>query len=184
MDRKNEKVKTAWTTFGWLIRMSGMLVTMACFVVLATLTVGAGAQPIEVWNTTYDGGSADIACGVAVDSGGNVYVTGLSAPPGGTKNYYTIKYAQSAQSAEAALENLIDQVADLNLQQGLDNSLDAKLEAAMNALEDINENNDVAAINSLEAFIKAVAAQRDKKISDADALIAAAQEIISLLIGT
>ena len=48
---------------------------------------------------------------------------------------------------------------------------------------DLNENNDVAAVNSLEAFINAVQAQRGNKIpeADADALIAAAQQIIDLL---
>ena len=78
---------------------------------------------------------------------------------------------------------VIEQVTDLNLPQGIENSLDAKLDAAMKLLDDINANNDVAAINTLEAFINAVEAQRGKSISeaDADALIAAAQEIIALL---
>ena len=50
-------------------------------------------------------------------------------------------------------------------------------------LEDGNAKNDKAAVNSLEAFINAVEAQRGKKIPEADAddLIAAAQEIIDLL---
>jgi len=84
---------------------------------------------------------------------------------------------------EQRLEKLIQDVNDLNLQQGIDNSLDAKLDTAMQALEDINTNNDVAAINSLQAFINAVEAQRGKQISDTDAdtLIAAAQEIIALI---
>ena len=71
----------------------------------------------------------------------------------------------------------------MSLQKGIANSLQAKLDAATQLLEDINENNDVAAVNLLEAFINAVEAQYSKKISeaDADALIAAAQEIIDLL---
>jgi len=81
------------------------------------------------------------------------------------------------------VENLIDSVESMNLQQGIDNSLDAKLDAVLNALDDLNENNDVAAINSLEAFINAVEAQRDKKITNeqADILVADAQEIIDSL---
>ncbi len=57
------------------------------------------------------------------------------------------------------------------------------LNAAFGALEDENENNDAAAVNTLEAFINAVEAQRGKKIpeAEADALIAAAQEIIEQL---
>ena len=81
------------------------------------------------------------------------------------------------------IEALTERIAALNLQHGIDNSLDAKLDAALNALDDINENNDVAAINSLQAFINTVEAQRGKQISDtdADALIADAQNIIELL---
>ncbi|MBC8468950.1 MAG: hypothetical protein H8D56_05715 [Planctomycetes bacterium] len=78
---------------------------------------------------------------------------------------------------------LIFTVAEMNLHQGIENSLDAKLDAAFNALDDMNENNDVAAINSLNAFINAVEAQRGKKITNeqADTLIAAAQAIIDML---
>lgn len=47
----------------------------------------------------------------------------------------------------------------------------------------MNENNDIAAVKSLEAFINAVEAHRGKKISDteADALIGAAQQTIDQL---
>lgn len=53
----------------------------------------------------------------------------------------------------------------------------------MQALDDVNQNNDVTAINSLQAFINAVKVQRGDKISETNAveLIAAAQEIIDLL---
>jgi hypothetical protein len=73
---------------------------------------------------------------------------------------------------------------DLNLQQGIENSLDSKLDAAYKALDDLNENNDVAAINAIQAFINAVDAQRGNKISNeqADELITAAQAIIDALI--
>jgi parallel beta-helix repeat protein len=83
------------------------------------------------------------------------------------------------------IEQLVYQVEALNLQKGIDNSLDAKLDAAAKALDDVNENNDVAAINTLQAFINAVEAQRGNKIpeADADALIAAAQAIIAMLNG-
>jgi hypothetical protein len=71
----------------------------------------------------------------------------------------------------------------LNLQKGISNSLDAKLGTALNALDDINTNNDDAAINTLEAFISAVEAQRGKEISepDADGLIQAGVNIINML---
>ncbi len=62
--------------------------------------------------------------------------------------------------------------------------MDTKLDAVQNALDDVNENNDVAAINALEAFINAVEAQSGKKLDPGDAadLIAAAQGIIDLLV--
>ncbi len=71
----------------------------------------------------------------------------------------------------------------MNHDRGTANSLQAKLDTAMQLLEDNNENNDITAINSLQAFINAVEAQRGKKISEADvdALIDAARQIIDLL---
>jgi parallel beta-helix repeat protein len=84
------------------------------------------------------------------------------------------------------IAQLADQVRLLNLQNGISNSLDAKLDAVLQALNDINENNDIAAVNALEAFINAVQAQSDSKIpqADADALIARAQKIIDCLGGS
>ncbi|MCH8980228.1 MAG: FG-GAP repeat protein [Armatimonadetes bacterium] len=81
------------------------------------------------------------------------------------------------------VNDLIADVIVLNLNTGIQNSLDSKLKAVLNALEDINNNNDQAAIKVLQAFINSVQAQSGKKISvaDADALIAAAQAIIDLL---
>ncbi len=81
---------------------------------------------------------------------------------------------------EGAIQRLIILVTDLNLQHGIENSLDAKLKAAEQALNDINQNNDVAAYNSLQAFISAVEAQRGNMIPEviADLLISATQEII------
>lgn len=81
------------------------------------------------------------------------------------------------------IENLFVAVFDLNLAHGIENSLDAKLNSALNAWVDTNENNDQAACNSLQAFINHVEAQRDKKITSADAddLIASANAIIALI---
>jgi len=84
-----------------------------------------------------------------------------------------------------AIRQLIEQVEALDIHHGIKNSLIVKLNAAVKKLEDANESNDSMAINSLGAFINEVEAQRGKKISeaDADALIAAAQQIIALLSG-
>lgn len=88
-------------------------------------------------------------------------------------------------SAEALIQDLVAAVMLLNLNQGIQNALDAKLNAALMALDDMNDGNDQAAINSLVAFMNHVAAQSGKQIDadDAAALIAAAQEIVGLLMG-
>jgi hypothetical protein len=80
---------------------------------------------------------------------------------------------------------LTENIFDLELQRGIENSLLAKLNAALQILEDENKNNDVAAINTIGAFINSVEAQRGQKISetDADNLIQAAVNIINMLIG-
>jgi len=91
-------------------------------------------------------------------------------------------FERMPEPAELVAE-LLEGVGGLELPRGIANSLLAKLDTALQKLEDENENNDVAAINTLGAFINAVEAQRGKKIpeADADALIADAMEIIELL---
>ena len=81
------------------------------------------------------------------------------------------------------MNELISQVMALNLQNGISNSLDAKLDSVLNALDDVNENDDVAAINALEAFINTVEAQSGGFLTEAeaDALIELALQIIDLL---
>jgi parallel beta-helix repeat protein len=54
-----------------------------------------GGSPSQVWNATYDGGSGDAANSIAVDSSGNVYVTGYSFDPTTFDDYHTIKYDSS-----------------------------------------------------------------------------------------
>ena len=46
------------------------------------------------------------------------------------------------------VQNLVGLVEDFNFQQGISNSLDVKLDNALNSLNDLNENNNQAAINS------------------------------------
>ena len=82
-----------------------------------------------------------------------------------------------------AIEDLIAIVVSLNLQQGIENAFDAKLGAVIQALDDVNQNNDVAAFNMLNTFIQNVEAQRGRHLTNAaaDQLVAAAQAIIDLL---
>jgi len=105
---------------------------------------------------------------------------------------FTLSGFPSQNSAETwsygavgLLHELQQTVVRFNLQQGIENSLDAKLDAVSNVLDDINENNDIAGVNALYAFISAVEAQRGNKITDeqADQLIGAAEAIILQLSG-
>jgi hypothetical protein len=88
-----------------------------------------------------------------------------------------------AADPNSMITNLVGDVLLLNLLGGIENSLDAKLETAINALLDVNENNDVAACNSLQAFINAVEAQTGNKIpqADADNLILQVLDIFEVL---
>jgi hypothetical protein len=83
------------------------------------------------------------------------------------------------------ISGLINDVVELNLQVGISNSFDAKLDALMAAIDDSREQNDRAALNATYAFINAVEAQRGKKLTDAQAnlLVSAARRIISTLGG-
>jgi hypothetical protein len=81
------------------------------------------------------------------------------------------------ESPEEATEDVLENMVDMELQNGMNESLSSKLE---NVIELINDCQDLAAVNVLEAFINQVEAQRGKKLTEeeADALIAAAQWII------
>ena len=89
---------------------------------------------------------------------------------------------QDGWKPQTMIEQLVTDVLALNLQHGIENSLDSKLDAAQQALDAVNNKN-VAAINALGAFINAVQAQSGVHIpvDDANALIAAAQQIIDAL---
>jgi parallel beta-helix repeat protein len=120
-----------------------------------------------------------------VDGDGIVDNPYVMPPYGNGQDNYPWTIENGWLSPELLIVQLIDTVAEMNLQQGIDNSLDAKLDAAFNALDDVNENNNVAAINSLNAFKNAVEAQRDGKLTgaQADELIAQADSIIAMLGG-
>ena len=95
---------------------------------------------------------------------------------------YEFTIAEPEEPLEMLAE-LGEMVEELGLSKGIENSLLAKVEAAIGVLEDDNEKNDGAAVNVLGAFINAVEAQTGKKIPElqAAALIAEAAVIIEAL---
>jgi len=56
----------------------------------------------QVWSTGYDGGYHDLATAIAVDSSGNVYVTGASGPVS-NYDYATVKYDAGGVQQWAAI---------------------------------------------------------------------------------
>jgi len=104
---------------------------------------------------------------IAWNGNGGVYLTAVKAP----------------LTADELLQLLIDSVTQLNINAGIANSLDAKLSAAQAALQDVKQNNDLSALNVMNAFISSVEAQSGNQIATTDAsqLIADAQAIIDLL---
>jgi len=136
-------------------------------------------------------GTININDGGIFENLGNVYNQGtiFNACGGtftnsGTFDGVPVQYELCTEPTPAQnIQNLINDVENLNLQHGIENSLVAKLNAAM---QKIQANNNAEAINSLQAFINEVMALRGKKIpeGEADKLIADAQAIILQLTGS
>jgi hypothetical protein len=104
---------------------------------------------------------------------------------GSTENHIASFSGNRISTPVDMLMHLIAEVDKINDIQGISNALDAKLDAALNALGDANQNNDVAAINALEAFISHCQAQSGKKLTVEQAylLIGEAREILDVLSG-
>ena len=100
----------------------------------------------------------------------------ISASAG--QDVYINLAAQSAVMPREELQNLILLIPKLDLPQGLGNSLTAKLQNAVKALD---KQNSKTAVNEIEGFIKEVQAQLGKRITttQADMLIAAANHILN-----
>jgi hypothetical protein len=87
------------------------------------------------------------------------------------------------QTVSEEIHALVDLVEGLNLQAGIENSLNTKLQNALDASTASNAGNRQDARSKIEAFINAVKAQRCKEIAceQADALVAFATWILSVL---
>jgi titin len=130
---------------------------------------------------TNSSGDADFDISLAAATAVGEVITATATDPSGDTSEYS-GVGCTPDPVELLLA-LAQKVIELNLHNGIENSLDAKLDAALKALQDIKSNNDTAAINTLEAFISTAEAQSGDKIpeADADELIAAALQIIGIL---
>jgi len=89
----------------------------------------------------------------------------------------------TVQTSTQAIQTVTQLVQSFNLQQGITNSLDAKLANVQAALDAANAGARQDAINKLQAFISAVQAQSGKQLTTAQAnqLIGMANRIIATL---
>ena len=96
---------------------------------------------------------------------------------------YISSLPPEAETLEEQLEALSALIVETNANAGISNALDSKLNRVFAALDDTNENNDGAALNSMYAFCSSIDAQRGKKLTEEQAaqLIEAGNGIISSL---
>jgi len=121
--------------------------------------------------------------------GASVACSNLSSSKTGCETYlnaHNIPYAEATytvQTPAQAINALVSVVESMNLAQGIENSLDQKLQNASAALTAANAANRADAVNKLQAFISATQAQSGNKLTVAQAnqLIAEADRIIAVL---
>ncbi len=118
---------------------------------------------------------------IAVTDDGGYIVAGLADIYGRWSEFWLLKLAP--ESPTMAIESLMGEVEAIDLEHGMENSLDEKLTNARDALNALNSGSRQDAINKMEAFINAVNAQRGKKLTDQQAylLIERAQAIIAII---
>jgi hypothetical protein len=92
-------------------------------------------------------------------------------------------FSVTVVGAAGQISDLVSLVESFNLHQGIENSLDAKLDAAESALAAAQGGNITTACNLMDAFLNEVVAQSGKKISvyQASQLIQAANDIKAVL---
>jgi len=112
---------------------------------------------------------------------GTTTVTCTTADAAG--NSATASFTVTVLGAVAQVANVINTVVTFNLQSGIENSLDAKLQNVLAALNAAQGGDVVGACGQLGAFINETTAQSGKKltVAQSNALIAAAQRIRAVI---
>jgi hypothetical protein len=142
-------------------------VVLALLVVSAAVPPAVEAQTIE-WTRQLGTPTDDVARAVSVGASG-VYVVGLTdgelldQPSAGGRDAFVVKFP-AATPAEL-IQKLIADLVALDLTREISDSLDAKLGAALRAIDDMRDGNDATALGALNAFINSVAARRGARAS-------------------
>ena len=123
--------------------------------------------------STFPVGTTVVSC-IATDSSGNSAMASFDVIVKGATDQFV---------------DLIAMVKSFNIKQGIENSLDAKLQNALDALKAASAGNMSTACSKLDAFINEVLAQSGKALSTAQAnqLIIAANQVkasLGCLVGT
>ena len=91
-------------------------------------------------------------------------------------DYATVKYSAPEVyqiECQVKIYRLIQIIKEMNLKQGINNSLDAKIQAAVGAIDDLNWPNNVEACNAMCAFMQAV----DNQLAAGKLTVAQATEL-------
>jgi hypothetical protein len=139
---------------------------------------GYDADGNEIWTYQFGTSDDDYPHAIAVDAKA-IYVAG-EWDTSGAWGAFTAKVLKVG-IAPIAIEHLETIVQELNLKQGIANSLEVKLQNALKSLVAENAGQRQDAANKIQAFINACEAQRALLGADTDKLIAAADAIISML---
>ncbi|MFQ5796053.1 MAG: CARDB domain-containing protein, partial [Candidatus Bipolaricaulia bacterium] len=145
----------------------------------------AGGTVICNLGTLANGTSATVTIVVTPTAAGEISntasVEATESDPDSANN--TATENTTAQTPQAAIHDLIDQVEDLKLDHRTEKKLTKRLGKAIKKLD---KGKEYSAVKQLNKFIREVGKRRGKKISDkeaADALIKAAQGIITAITG-
>ncbi len=136
-------------------------------------------RDINFNNLTVTGTYVSCEAGTEDNTGLNIFV------PTCDSSTWLTNLGQDNSFEFIAVACLIDQVNSYDLQQGIEDSLEAKLNRAIDSLNRLSNGSVAGAIGTLNAFINECAAHRDKKITSAqaDELIAYARKILTVLRG-
>jgi hypothetical protein len=155
----------------------------------ANITVGAtgpAGAVVPFSATAKDGLGANLVV-VCVPPSGSTFAIGVTtvncSATDAINNTVSGSFTVTVLGAVAQTNNLVIKVESFNLAQGIENSLDTKLQNVIAALNAAQGGNATNACGQLGAFINETQAQSGKKLTVAQAniLIAAAQQIRAVI---